>query len=434
MLHSDFTFDNIIAKLHTFLSQVSDHRGDNAQIPLVDALMCSIAMFALKDESLNAFVKEFKVRTANLQNIYNITTRPSDTAIRTIIDKVPPKELKPANSLLLKELAEKKVLHPYVYMHKYLLVPIDGTTYFSSGKVKCSSCLETHHKDGKVTYQHKCLAAVIVHPDKREVFPLSMEDIIKDDGTTKNDCELKAAKRLIPALVNPLADTHRLLIGGDALYGNGPFIELVQEQQHSFVITVKPGSQGSLFHQFKTLQAANTTKIKERSKNHILERYEYANDLFLNGSYPDINVNMVHYQQIDTRTGAVIKAFSFISDIPLDTRSVDKVVRAGRARWKIENETFNTLKNQGYNYEHNYGHGKKHLATNFCILMFLAFLVNQIEQHCDKFFRTAFAIKGTKKALWKNIRKVFDMVEVPSMEIIYKIISGDIKLKVSFYV
>lgn len=434
MLHPHFTFDNMVVKLQASLSEIEDTRHSNSQIPLVDTLMCAFAMFCLKDESLNAFMGEFKARQANMKNIYKITTRPSDTAIRTIIDPISPDELKPINDMFIKELAEKKVLNSYRYLGKHLLVPIDGTTYFSSSNVHCDCCLETHHKDGKITYQHKCLAAVIVHPDKREVFPLRTEDIIKEDGATKNDCELNAAKRLIPALVNPLAATHDLLITGDALYGNGPFIQLVQEQGHSFLITIKPGSQGSLFNQLQTLRAADATQTKERTKGHILEHYEYANDLFLNGTYPDIKVNMVTYQKIDTRTGQVLKTFNFMTNIPLNAGNVEKVVRAGRARWKIENETFNTLKNQGYNYEHNYGHGHKHLATNFCILMFLAFLINQIEQHCDKFFRTAYAIKGTKKALWKNIRKTFDMVEIPNMETLYKIVSGDIKLKISFYV
>ena len=49
-------------------------------------------------------------------------------------------------------------------------------------------------------------------------------------------------------------------------------------------------------------------------------------------------------------------------------------MRAGRARWKIENETFNTLKNQGYCFEHNFGHGKKNLSTVFALM--LAFLLN----------------------------------------------------------
>ena len=45
----------------------------------------------------------------------------------------------------------------------------------------------------------------------------------------------------------------------------------------------------------------------------------------------------------------------------------------GRARWKIENETFNTLKNQGYHFEHNYGHGYQHLSVVLAMLMLLAF-------------------------------------------------------------
>ena len=57
-------------------------------------------------------------------------------------------------------------------------------------------------------------------------------------------------------------------------------------------------------------------------------------------------------------------------------------MRGGRARWKIENETFNTLKNLGYNFEHNYGHGKKYLSTVFGLLMMLAFLLDQIQELC----------------------------------------------------
>ncbi len=54
-------------------------------------------------------------------------------------------------------------------------------------------------------------------------------------------------------------------------------------------------------------------------------------------------------------------------------RQCYQVMRGGRGRWKIENETFNTLKNQGYQLEHNYGHGQKHLATVFGLLMMLPF-------------------------------------------------------------
>ncbi len=55
-------------------------------------------------------------------------------------------------------------------------------------------------------------------------------------------------------------------------------------------------------------------------------------------------------------------------------------MRTGRCRWKVENETFNTLKNQGYNLEHHYGHGKQHLASVLGMLMILMFLVDQIQE------------------------------------------------------
>ena len=49
---------------------------------------------------------------------------------------------------------------------------------------------------------------------------------------------------------------------------------------------------------------------------------------------------------------------SFITDLPVDADTAENLAAAGRARWKIENETFNTLKTKGYNLEHNFGHGK----------------------------------------------------------------------------
>ena len=51
----------------------------------------------------------------------------------------------------------------------------------------------------------------------------------------------------------------------------------------------------------------------------------------------------------------------------------------GRSRWKVENETFNTLKNQGYNFEYNYVHGNNNLSTILSILMLLAFMIYQIQ-------------------------------------------------------
>ena len=97
-------------------------------------------------------------------------------------------------------------------------------------------------------------------------------------------------------------------------------------------------------------------------------------------------------------------------------------MRGGRARWKIENETFNTLKNQGYNLEHNYGLGKEHLSENFVMLMMLAFLVDQAQQLCSPLFQAALEKAGRKVRLWEQQRILFRTFRLDSMATLYTMI------------
>ena len=151
----------------------------------------------------------------------------------------------------------------------------------------------------------------------------------------------------------------------------------------------------------------------------------YANSLILNGQHQDIHVNYLEYEQTEIKSGKTLYKSSWITDIPVDEDNAKELVAVGRARWKIENETFNTLKNQGYHKEHNYGHGKKYLATNFALLMLLAFLVDQVTQAKDKAFQVAWQVCQTKKNLWEKIRQVFDLIPAVSMNAIYRFIAKE---------
>jgi hypothetical protein len=109
-----------------------------------------------------------------------------------------------------------------------------------------------------------------------------------------------------------------------------------------------------------------------------------------------------------------------VTDLTLRANNVRLVARGGRARWRIENETFNTLKNQGYHFEHNYGHGEQHLAVVFALLMLLAFLIDPVQQKCNPLFQKAWAKKETKCALWEAVRSLFAAFAVASMAEIYQ--------------
>ena len=157
---------------------------------------------------------------------------------------------------------------------------------------------------------------------------------------------------------------------------------------------------------------AQTTPDKVR------QRYTWTNQLCLNDSAVDVSVNFLCYEEI--RPDGQVTTWTWATNRPLTKRTVERVMRAGRSRWKIENETFNTLKNQGYNFEHNYGHGVERLATNLALLMLLAFLVDQIQQRCCQTFRRLRQGLGAKTKLWEALRSAFQMLTFSSMENLFR--------------
>ena len=106
---------------------------------------------------------------------------------------------------------------------------------------------------------------------------------------------------------------------------------------------------------------------------------------------------------------------SWVTDLRVSPRNVYHLMRDGRARWKIENETFNTLKNQGYHFEHNYGHGTQNLSVVFAMVMMLAFVVDQTQQLCCALFQAVWAKLGSKRLLWERMRALFYDYALASM-------------------
>ncbi len=135
--------------------------------------------------------------------------------------------------------------------------------------------------------------------------------------------------------------------------------------------------------------------------------FRFLNNVPLNkSSEGSLPVNFPEYWQSDD-TGNIQWRFAWVTDINLSNENVYDIMRAGRARWRIENETFNTLKNQGYNLGHNYGLGKKHLSAVFAHLILLAFLIDQVQQMCCPLFQAARAKCPANKYLWEDIRNFF---------------------------
>jgi len=420
--------DKMLKLVRKGFESIKDHRSSrgNKSYALSDLLSIGFAMFSLKDSSLTLFRKEFPNREANLGRIYGLNELPCDTALREGLDGVDSKLLQGEFKPLLEELRKEGVFEQRKVLGKYLVVSCDGTGHYSSGTKCCPQCLVKKHKNGATTYYHQLLGAVNVHPEQKTVFPIAVEPIIKQDGATKNDCELNASKRMIPQIRKMLPED-KLIGVFDALYANGPHIKELQEADIRFVIGIK---EGYVLIQVEALRKKNQLQqlswIDKKTGN--ICTINFANKLILNGQHQDILVNFLEYKEINPKTGQSLFYGTWITDIPISLENAKELVDVGRSRWKIENETFNTLKNQGYHFEHNYGHGKKYLATNFAILTMLAFLVDQIAQHLDPDFQKAWKRRGSKKALWKKVQQIFDILPVRSMKAIYRVITGEIIL------
>jgi len=411
--------DGLFELVRQGFQKTEDHRPMNVEIPLVDALMSGFAMFALKDPSLLAFDQR-RAKPENLRRVFGIEQIPSDTQMRTILDEVTPDKLRPSFKSVFTQLQRGKVLEKMVFMDRYYLVSLDGTGYFRSQQVPCDSCLERHNqKSGEITYTHQMLGAAIVHPEQKAVIPLAPEPIIRQDGKRKNDCERNAAKRFFEKLRQ---DHPRLpiIIIEDALSANAPHIAELKHHHLRFILGVKPGDHKYLFDYVAQAQRAGQTTVFENQKEGVTHRFCFLNDVPLNESNPDVRVNFLEYWEI--KKGKTLH-FTWITDFMISQDNAFDLMRGGRARWKIENETFNTLKNQGYHFEHNFGHGRHHLSVVFAQLMMLAFAVDQAQQLACQFFQAAWAEVGSKRLLWERLRSLFYELAFDSMSAIWRAIA-----------
>jgi hypothetical protein len=411
--------DSLFKMIREQFKQISDSRKGNTTISLCDALMSAFAMFSLKDPSLLAFDERRKEEDHNLKNIFGIEQIPCDTQMREVIDNIPDESIRPAFLANFRRLQRGKALEPMVFMEGCYLLALDGTGYFSSEKLHSKACMvKVSKKSGKTSYYIQTLGACLVHPDYKEVIPLCPEIIQKQDGATKNDCERNAAKRFFGKFRKDHPHL-KVIVIEDGLSSNAPHIEDLKANNVHFILGVKQGDHEFLFKYID--RAVEEGKAVEFSfmdeKNPLMEHYfRFVNDVPLNGSNQDLLVNFLEYWQTERDD---VTYFSWVTDFTITVENAYQLMRGARTRWKIENETFNTLKNQGYHFEHNYGLGHKYLSTNFILLMMLAFLVDQTQQLCCTLFQSVWKKLGSKRSLWEQMRGMFRNFKLESMEMLF---------------
>ena len=427
-LRKDLNADALFATVRDAFAPVPDARSGAVKISVPDALMSAFALFSLKDPSLLAFDERRRSCDPNLHSIYGIGTVPCDSQMREILDPIDPDGLRPAFRAVFAQAQRGNALEPFVFLDGCYLVSLDGTEFYRSEKMGSPACMRrVDKKTGKTTYYQQMLGAVIVHPDRREVIPLFPEIIRNTDGQTKNDCERNAARRWLEKFRQ---DHPKLpvIVTEDALSPNAPHIRELWKHDCHFILGVKPGDHSFLFDYIAAAHAEGLMteyECVDPDDAQITHRFRFLDQVPLNQSNLDVLVTFVEYWEVGPKA---TKHFSWVTDLTVTTDTVYAIMRGGRARWRIENETFNTLKNQGYHLEHSYGLGQHNLSAVFVCLMMLAFLVDQIQQHCCKLFQAVWAQLGSKRALWDKMRAAFGLFAFASMaELLRALLHGIVR-------
>lgn len=408
-------------RIRKYFESVPDTRKNNKKLLLADVLSSGFCLFSLKYPSLLQFEKKFSTVHKNIKNIFNIKNIPSDTAMRVVLDEVNPESIRPAFKDIFKLLQRSKQLEKLsckISGKKYYPLSIDGTGHFSSKKVHGGCCLKKEHRDGSTTYYHQMLGAAIVSPDVKIVVPICPEPILKQDGSNKNDCERNACNRLLDKFREDHPQLPTVVVE-DSLASNEPHIRKLIEKNCEYILGAKKGNHKFLHQKLEFERDRGNTVKNSVTEGKITHEFEFINNIHLNGQ-GNLKVNCLDYRQKEE--GKRDKHWTWVTSFEVTKENVFQIMRVGRSRWRIENETFNTLKNQGYNFEHNFGHGNKNLSTNFSFLMMLAFLVDQVAQLSSKLFQLALEQEQSKISLWESVRGAVQWIECKSMQDVYRAI------------
>jgi len=390
------------------IEQIHDSRQQSkVSYRLYDSYMSGFAMFYLQDPSLLEFQRRFQqqIQANNLSTVFNIEQIPADSQLRETIDTHDPQPLAEVFRDFFGRLQRGKHLEQFRFLEQGYLLTMDGTEYFRSQSISCPRCLHSHSATAGHSYYHQILQTTLVHPEKREVLPLAPEFINNTDGASKQDCEIAAAKRLIPRIRTEHRQLPIVLIA-DSLHAKTPIVTLLRTHRMSYLLTAKPADHKSLF---KDIEGLRRGKLLDRfqwtDEKGTRYSYEWVNDVALTGAKDSPPVNFIEFRIL--KDGKQTYHSSWITDIEVTEENVRRLVRAARARWKIENEGFNTLKNQGYHLEHNYGHGNNHLSSALFLLNLLAFYTHQILELTDRLYQRCRAEFSARIEYWNIIRATF---------------------------
>jgi hypothetical protein len=410
--------DILLRSLRNCLERFPDKRhGSNTTYPMGDIGMAAFSVFFLQSPSFLAHQRQFEAGHghSNATSLFGLAKIPSDNHIRDMLDPAAPDLLHPVFAEAADQIRQiDGGLDMFRRLDGRVLIALDGTEYHCSRKIHCPSCSTRLRGKGETEYFHSLLAATLVAPGHDKVIPLEPEFITPQDGAEKQDCETTAAKRWLAAHGQRYAALDAVYLGDD-LFSRQPLCQAVLDTGGHFLFVCKPSSHPLIEEYLTGVDWPMVEPTVRRGKQRFVYRYRWLPDVPLRDGKDALRVNWFAIEIVNAK-GETTYRNSFVTDLPVSAETVVELAACGRARWKIENETFNVLKSNGYHLEHSFGHGKQNLAAILVSLNLLAFAIHTVCDIGDELWRAARAKLGPRYNFFNKLAVITTYLIFPSWE------------------
>lgn len=421
-----FSITGLMSGIREALFALPDYRkgGNNQTYVIGDAALSAFSVFFMQSRSFLDYQRRMQKERGrnNAHSLFGVHQIPSTQQIGNLLDPIAPSYLDPLFIDIIDTLYQHRALDTHRQANGRLLIALDGTEYHCSCKIGCPQCSTRTLSNGQTQFYHVAVTPVIVAPGQADVFPLPPAFVQPQDGHEKQDCELNASKRWLERWGARVASWGTTLLGDD-LYCHQPFCKQVLEHGCAFLFVCQPTSHPLLYEWVADFERTDDvpTLVKTRwtGSERLTETYRWLNDLPLRDGNDALHVGWCELITTDV-DGRVIYRNAWASSEPVNADNVIALAAAGRSRWKIENENNNTLKTKGYQFEHNYSHGKQHLASLLASLILLAFLAHTVLDRLHSGYQAVRRQLPSRLTFFEHLRALTQYLPFDSWEQLFE--------------
>ena len=315
---------------------------------------------------------------------------PHGVTINELLEKLDPEELENIQKGIAYSMIRRKTFDDARVLKRWQVI-VDATELDEGYKKKNDGYLSRCYNKGEeaeFTKYHRSILEAKIYLGNNLVCSIASEPIENSDEyvnrseeTIKQDCESKAFVRLA-AKIKKKFPRLPIVITADGLYVTQRVLQICKDYHWDYIIRYKEGCASSIAKEYRALPEV------EKSGTDM----EFQNDIM----FQDFDVNLIYYKDKRKVDGEEkTTGFAWITSIRITKNNAKKIVRAGRNRWKIENQGFNRQKHWQGNIEHAYSWNERAQKNHY--------LMEQIADFMKQLYEYFFLEKNEIKKLQKNI-------------------------------